>query len=286
MDKEITAIVPYNIVNTINSLKSTYGSTKIEVKLVNDDALSSLTDVHIRIKEMEGLQMTKAQIVAFVRDRCMKNMMPLNKDMIYEFADSAGCRLYFKVERLSNLHDGAIGKVIVKAGQVTNKTSFYITADPPIKLQGEALSVQERAQTQLRAQFQNIGDLGIGGLDAVVGDILKQMLVPRLLPPDLVRPLKFNASKGFILEGPPGTGKTLIVRQLANLLNAHIKILRGPEILSQYVGEAAKKVRELFIDAEADWNAYGYESPLYIIMIDEIDVLCPHRSAASGGEGA
>ena len=60
-DKQITAIVPYNIANTISSLKSIYGRTKIEVKLVNNEALSSLTDVHIKIKELEGPpQMTKA----------------------------------------------------------------------------------------------------------------------------------------------------------------------------------------------------------------------------------
>ena len=58
------------------------------------------------------------------------------------------------------------------------------------------------------------------------------MLVARLLPPHLVKALNFNASKGFILEGPPGTGKTLIVRKLGLLLDAHVKILRGPEILS------------------------------------------------------
>ena len=61
MDKQITAIVPYNIANTISSLKRIYGKTKIEVKLVNNEALFSLTDVHIKIKELEGPpQMTKA----------------------------------------------------------------------------------------------------------------------------------------------------------------------------------------------------------------------------------
>ena len=48
-------------------------------------------------------------------------MMPLNMDMLYEFAEQSW-RLYFRVERLSNLHDGATGKVMVKAGKVTSET--------------------------------------------------------------------------------------------------------------------------------------------------------------------
>jgi vesicle-fusing ATPase len=90
--------------------------------------------------------------------------------------------------------------------------------------------------------------------------------------------LNFNMCKGVILEGPPGTGKTLMARKLGLLLNAHVKIVRGPDILSQYVGNSAKKTRDLFAEAELDWNAYGNKSPLHIILIDEIDAICPKRS--------
>ena len=170
--------------------------------------------------------------------------MPLNRGMIYEFIERGPTpeerlRLYFRVERLSNLHDGAIGKISVTTGRVTSRTQFYVTAEQPLVIHGYAQTVQERTRNQMRVQFANVGALGIGGLDSIFSDILKQLLAPRLLSPEFVRLLKFNASKGFILEGPPGTGKTLIVRKLGMLLNAHVKILRGPEILSQYVGEAA-----------------------------------------------
>ena len=238
------ATVPYNIVNMTRSLKSIYGSKEIEVTLITEATVPSLTDVHITVKELEGPHMTRAEVVAHVRNRCLEEAMPLNRGMIYEFIERGPTpeerlRLYFRVERLSNLHDGAIGKISVTTGRVTSRTQFYVTAEQPLVIHGYAQTVQERTRNQMRVQFANVGALGIGGLDSIFSDILKQLLAPRLLSPEFVRLLKFNASKGFILEGPPGTGKTLIVRKLGMLLNAHVKILRGPEILSQYVGEAA-----------------------------------------------
>lgn len=57
----------------------------------------------------------------------------------------------------------------------------------------------------------------------------------------------------MLLYGPPGTGKTLIARKIAEALNCQKpKVVSGPEIFDKYVGEAEKKIRELFEDAEKD----------------------------------
>lgn len=56
--------------------------------------------------------------------------------------------------------------------------------------------------------------------------------------------------KGLILYGPPGTGKTLIAKRLSQVLRcSEPKIVNGPEIMSKYVGEAEKNIRDLFQDA-------------------------------------
>jgi len=79
----------------------------------------------------------------------------------------------------------------------------------------------------------------------------------------------------MLLYGPPGTGKTLIARQIAKALDCHEpKIVHGPEIFDKYVGEAEKKVRLLFADAEKDMKELGDDSNLHIIIFDEIDAIC------------
>ena len=81
-------------------------------------------------------------------------------------------------------------------------------------------------------------------------------------------------------------GKTLIARQIGKLLNAvEPKIVNGPEILDKYVGESEKKVRELFADAERDEAALSEESPLHVIIFDEIDAICKQRGSTGGGTG-
>ena len=70
------------------------------------------------------------------------------------------------------------------------------------------------------------------------------------------------------------------------MLNAtEPKIVNGPEILDKYVGEAEKNIRNLFIDAEADEARLGANSPLHIIIFDEIDAICKARGS-SGGESS
>lgn len=88
--------------------------------------------------------------------------------------------------------------------------------------------------------------------------------------------------KGMLLYGPPGTGKTLIARQIAKALNCHEpKIVNGPEIFNKYVGESESNIRALFKEAEEDQETLGDDSPLHIIILDEIDAICKQRGSAS-----
>jgi vesicle-fusing ATPase len=92
--------------------------------------------------------------------------------------------------------------------------------------------------------------------------------------------------KGVILFGPPGTGKTLIAKQLSKVLRCNEpKIVNGPEVMSKYVGEAEKNIRELFSEAVLEQKEQGDESNLHIIIFDEIDAICKQRGSVNSGTG-
>jgi len=106
-------------------------------------------------------------------------------------------------------------------------------------------------------------------------DIFRRAFASRRFPSSVLKKYGISHVKGLLLFGPPGTGKTLIARQLAKCLRAkEPKIVNGPEVLSKYVGEAEENIRKLFADARSDYELYGEESQLHIIVFDEIDAIC------------
>jgi len=89
---------------------------------------------------------------------------------------------------------------------------------------------------------------------------------------DLFESANVKPPKGIMLTGPPGTGKTLLAKALANQSNVNFISVKGAELLSKYVGESEKAVREVFQKAKQ-------VSPT-IIFFDEMDALAPKRSDA------
>lgn len=106
-----------------------------------------------------------------------------------------------------------------------------------IQVEEDSVSTQTGVQQSLLdVRNLSFSELGIGGHNKMFGEILELVLVPRLLSVEHMRLLQMEPSRGFILEGPPGTGKTLIASKLGELLKAHVKIVRGPEMVTKYVG--------------------------------------------------
>ncbi len=111
----------------------------------------------------------------------------------------------------------------------------------------------------------------IGGLENVKSELREAVELP-LIKPDVFTRLGIRAPKGFLLYGPPGTGKTLLAKAVANESNANFISVKGPEVLSKWVGESEKAVREIFKKAKQ-------VSPA-IIFMDEIDSIAPRRGAS------
>ncbi|KAL7143325.1 hypothetical protein ABFS83_08G184400 [Erythranthe nasuta] len=132
----------------------------------------------------------------------------------------------------------------------------------------------------------NLQSFGIGGLSAEFADIFRRAFASRVFPAHVTSKLGIKHVKGMLLYGPPGTGKTLMARQIGTMLNGkEPKIVNGPEVLSKFVGETEKNVRDLFADAENDQRANGDQSELHIIIFDEIDAICKSRGSTRDGTG-
>jgi transitional endoplasmic reticulum ATPase len=108
----------------------------------------------------------------------------------------------------------------------------------------------------------------IGGLDDVKQQLREAVEWP-LKYPHIFEQMGIRPPKGILLFGPPGTGKTLLAKAAATESGANFIAVRGPEILSKWVGESEKAIRQIFRRARQVAPA--------IIFFDEIDAIAPAR---------
>ncbi|OEH78361.1 AAA family protein [Cyclospora cayetanensis] len=111
----------------------------------------------------------------------------------------------------------------------------------------------------------------VGGLYKAKRQIEDKIIFPVLFP-QLYKQVGLRRPSGVLLYGPPGCGKTLLARALAKTCNAHFISVKGPELLSKFVGESEASLRRLFRKAAA------FEPT--VIFFDEIDALCGSRGGA------
>ena len=116
----------------------------------------------------------------------------------------------------------------------------------------------------------------VGGLDDAKR-ILEDNLITAIKEPAKFQKMGIKPPKGALLYGPSGCGKTLLARALATESGANMILVRGPEILSKWVGESEKAIREIFRKAKTS-------SPC-IIIFDELDSLALFKSIEEGGVG-
>ena len=131
--------------------------------------------------------------------------------------------------------------------------------------------VEPSALREVLVEIPDVHWDDIGGLDTVKQE-LREIVEWPLQHPELLRQAGLRPPRGVLLQGAPGTGKTLLAKAVARQSGANFISVKGPELLSKYVGESEKGIREVFRKARQ-------ASPC-IVFFDEIDALAPRRGSS------
>ena len=138
----------------------------------------------------------------------------------------------------------------------------------------EALKeIQPSALREVLVQIPDVKWSDIGGLENAKQE-LKEAVEWPLKYPDLFKKFHVEPPKGILLYGDPGTGKTLLAKAVASESDANFIAIKGPELLSKWVGESEKGVREVFRKAR--------QTAPTIIFFDEIDSIANARGMSEG----
>ena len=135
--------------------------------------------------------------------------------------------------------------------------------------------VQPSALREVYVERPKVKWTDIGGLSAVKEE-LKEAIEWPLKHADLFAEADIVPPKGLLLFGPPGTGKTMIAKAVATNSDANFISIKGPELVSKWVGESEKGIREVFRKARQ-------ASPC-VIFFDELDSIAPKRSSTGSND--
>jgi len=154
----------------------------------------------------------------------------------------------------------------------TEKISSEVLQSMEIQLQDFYDAMHEVVPTAMREFYVERSKVywkDVGGLNEIK-QTLNDNLIVAIRNPSKFQKMGVKPPKGVLLYGPPGCGKTLLARALATESGGNMILVRGPEILSKWVGESEKAIREIFRKAKA--------SAPCVVIFDELDSLAKPRS--------
>ncbi|MDP2726196.1 MAG: AAA family ATPase, partial [Dehalococcoidia bacterium] len=157
-----------------------------------------------------------------------------------------------------------------------NYIPYELLLELEVKMDDFQEALREVEPSALREVFTEIPNVSwddVGGLEEAKRLLMETIQWP-LRYPEVFRQANTAPPKGILLSGPPGTGKTLLAKAVANESGANFISIKGPALLSKWIGESEKGIREVFKKARQ-------ASPC-IVFFDEIDAIAPSRGA--GGD--
>ncbi|MGN6613491.1 MAG: CDC48 family AAA ATPase [Candidatus Nitrosocosmicus sp.] len=204
--------------------------------------------------------------------------MPIDKDVNLE--KLADISHVFVGEDLQSLAKEAAMRALRRVLPQMNLSSESIPLDTLrkiiVKMQDFVDVIKEMEPSAMREVFVEVPDIkweDIGGLSPIKQELQEAVEWP-LKYLGVFTYADATPPKGILLYGPPGTGKTLMAKAAANESEANFISIKGPELLSKWVGESEKGVREIFRKAR--------QSAPCIIFFDELDAIAPTRGGEHG----
>ncbi|MEI7828097.1 MAG: CDC48 family AAA ATPase, partial [Euryarchaeota archaeon] len=128
--------------------------------------------------------------------------------------------------------------------------------------------IQPSALREILVEIPNTTWNDVGGLEEARQELIEAIEWP-IKEPKSFRRMGIKPPRGILLFGPPGTGKTLIVKAVAHETEANFISVRGPELISKWVGESERAIRSVFKKARQ-------VAPV-VVFLDELDALAPMR---------
>jgi len=183
-------------------------------------------------------------------------------------------------EELFDIFGEAFGNNFGNIGFPTYTTMRFIIAstqpkEPVIITESTELVLSPKAVEVTEEKIIDVTYEDIGGLDEEIKKIREMVELPLKHPEIFIR-LGIEPPKGVLLYGPPGTGKTLLAKAVANESEANFIQIKGPSLLSMWVGKSEEGVRKIFERAR--------QVAPCIIFFDEIDSLASRRGADMGSK--
>jgi transitional endoplasmic reticulum ATPase len=171
----------------------------------------------------------------------------------------------------------ALRKILPKIDYELAEIPYELLMNLEVTMDNFFDAMKEVEPSAIREVFVEVPDVkweDVGGLDDIK-DALKEAVEWPLKYAGLFRKANTNPPKGIILYGKPGTGKTYLAKAVASESGVNFISVKGPQVMSKYIGESEKGVRELFKKAK--------QAAPTILFLDEIDSLVPRRTADSSG---
>jgi transitional endoplasmic reticulum ATPase len=203
--------------------------------------------------------------------------MPLNDDVeIHTIADITHGFVGADLEALCReAAMSALRRLLPEIDFSISEIPYEHLAALTVTMDDFRVALCEVSPSAIRELFVDIPDVrweDVGGLDAIRRRLIESVQWP-IKYPELFAQAGVKPPKGLLLVGPPGVGKTLIAKAIANESGVNVISVKGPALMSRYVGDSEQGVRELFHKARQ-------ASPC-IIFLDEVDSVVPSRGEGS-----
>jgi len=266
---EVIVIAATNIPNTIDPALRRPGRFDREISIPIPDRNGRLQILQIHTRGMPLSEDARP-----VRNQRFSN--GANGVNLEELADMTHGFVGADIEALAReAAMSALRKVLPKIDFELAEIPYETLMELQVTMDNFLEAMKEVEPSAIREFFIEVPDVkwdDVGGLDHIKEE-LKEAIEWPLKHSDLFKKVNTHPPKGILLYGAPGTGKTLLAKAVANESGVNFISVKGPSLISKYVGESERGIREVFKKAKQ-------ASPT-ILFFDEIDSLVPKRSETS-----